>query len=165
MNVLFKKINNMLISRNINQINPWKSFLYYLLSGINKLPMKKETAYRVLDRPITELSKQYQKGSKICWIGFTSTILSKDVMKYFVDEQNKKGTFMMINIIEGRDISAFSLFPDEAELLLLPNSQFMVDEILSDQMKKQFDIPSTMDGIVLSQLTTPQHLLIKVGIF
>jgi len=84
-------------------------------------------------------------------------------MKSFVDDQNKKGTFMMIKIIEGKDISAFSLFPDEAELLLLPNSQFMVDEIISDELKKLFDIPVTMDGIILSQITTPQHLLIKIG--
>jgi len=72
----------------------------------------------------------------------------------------KKGTHLMFVVIEGKDISIFSLFPDESEILLLPNSSFIVKDILNDQFKQVLGLPSTVDVIVLSQLPTPPHLLV-----
>jgi hypothetical protein len=150
----YRRINSLLITRKVDEL--WKPFLHILLSALNKLPMTKTRVYRYLDKPITALSKQYKKDCQICWIGFTSTSLSKETMKGFIDK-NKQGTFMAIDVIEGKNISCFSLFPNEAELLLLPNSLFIVDDVLSDKMKDVFNIP---DGIVLTQKPTPSHLLL-----
>jgi len=158
----FKQINSTMITRDLDRIRPWKSFLYYLLSGLNKLPSRKETVYRAIDKPITSLSKQYKKGFSICWIGFSSTSLEKDLIKNFVDKPNQKGTYMIIKAIEGRDISGLSKYPSEAEIILLPNSQFMVEDILSNDIKLLLDIPSSMDVIVLTQIPTTENLIIKI---
>jgi len=83
-------------------------------------------------------------------------------MNSFVDKQNneiKNGTYMMIDIIEGKDISLFSLFPEESEILLLPNSYFSKD-ILTDHWKQLVGLPLSVDAIVLSQLPTPPRLLL-----
>jgi len=125
--------------------------------------MIKERVYRSLDKPVTSLSNQYQKDSKLCWIGFTSTSLKREIMNSFVDKQNneiKNGTYMMIDIIEGKDISLFSLYPEESEILLLPNSYFTVKDIMTDHWKQLLGLPLSVDAIVLSQLPTPPRLLL-----
>jgi len=159
----FKRINSLLVSRDMDKLEIWKAFLYYLLSGLNKLPMIKERVYRALDKPVTSLSNQYQKDSKLCWIGFTSTSLKREIMNSFVHKQNneiKNGTYMMIDIIEGKDISLFSLYPEESEILLLPNSYFTLKDILTDHWKQLLGLPLSVDAIVLSQLPTPPRLLL-----
>jgi len=157
----FKRINMLLVSRDLDNLEIWKPFLFYLLSGLNKLPMKKERVYRALDKPITSLSKQYKKDSKLCWIGFTSTSLNREIMNSFVDKQNnqiKNGTYLMIDAIEGKDISLFSLYPEESEVILLPNSFFIVDDLMPDHFKTIMGLPSSVDAIVLTQQPTPPRL-------
>ncbi len=41
------------------------------------------------------------------------------------------GTFFKMDILYARDLSSLSLFPDERELLLMPNSVFTVQTALS----------------------------------
>jgi len=69
---------------------------------------------------------------------------------------------MIIKATEGRDISGLSKYPSEAEILLLPNSQFMVEDIVSNDLKLLFDLPSSMDVIVLTQIPTTENLIIKI---
>jgi len=57
---------------------------------------------------------------------------------------------MILDVKEGKDISKFSLFP-ESEILLLPNSIFVVEDILSGKLKK---IMPNMDMIHLVQQST-----------
>jgi len=144
----------------MTQLNNWIPFIYFLICGLNKLENTNTTVYRALDKPLSQLSKQYQLGKSICWVSFTSTSLDKTIMNSFISKNKKEGTFLQINVIEGKDISEFSLFPNEKELLLLPNSQFVVDEVISSQMKKMMSLPDSIDWIILSQKLTPIHLLL-----
>jgi hypothetical protein len=153
----FRVLNSVLVTRKIKLIESWKPYIYYLLSGLNKLPPVQKIVYRAIDKSLSELSKQYSIGAKFCWIGFTSTSLDRKIVDSFIG--NKKGTFMLINVTEGKDISLFSIYP-EKEVLLLPNSQFIVDQILTDKMKLLMKLQSTVDGIILNQIPTPPHLLL-----
>jgi serine/threonine protein kinase len=127
--------------------------------------MIKERVYRAIDKPLTTLSSQYSPGHTVCWIGFTSTSKSREKIKEFISVDKEKkpfGTLMLIDVIEGKDISCFSFYPEEKELLLLPNSSFVVKEVVSNDMKYLVDIPASVDAIVLTQQPTPiHHLLMK----
>jgi len=67
------------------------------------------------------------------------------------DFLNDKGTLVTLNIENGRDIRNFSIFPDESEILLLPNTQFQVKDILSEEMKTITGSPPNIDCITLTQ--------------
>jgi len=155
----FFQLNSVMSKRSFMELENWKEFLFYLLSGLQKIPNVKERVFRALDQPISHLSKQYKVGNTIVWISFTSTSKDLSIAKQFMDDPNSKGTIMSIDVIEGKDISPFSLFP-EKEVLLLPNSSFEVKEITSSHMKNLVNIPSSMDGIILIQKQTPPHLLL-----
>ena len=65
---------------------------------------------------------------QVVWIGFTSTTTDR---KQTLDQFGAAGTFFKLKIRYGRDISSLSLFPEECELLLEPNSVFTVQTALS----------------------------------
>jgi len=154
----YRSLNMTLSSRNINDLELWKPFLYFLIKGLNKLPNVSCRVFRALDKPITSLSKQYTKGKNIVWVAFTSTTQQQNVMLTFSTLQ--QGTWMMLDVIEGKDISQISLFPNESEILLLPNSSFIVEDILSKEMKLLTGIPSEIDVLVMKQIPTAPHLMI-----
>jgi len=60
----------------------------YLLSPF-WLPPVQKIVYRAIDKPLSDLSKQYRVGSKLCWIGFTSTSLDRNIIDTFIGK--KKG--------------------------------------------------------------------------
>ena len=66
----------------------------------------------------------------MAWISFNSTTTdSKQTLRQF----GSGGTFFKLLIRNGRDISPLSLFAEESELLLLPNSIFKVHTVLSSR--------------------------------
>jgi hypothetical protein len=66
----------------------------------------------------------------MCWTSFTSTSTIKgNTLKCF----GAGGTLMKLDVIDGRDISGLSLFQDEMEVLLPPNSTFKVTVALSSE--------------------------------
>jgi len=121
-----------------------------------KLPNYCGQSYRALDRPISQLSKQYKVGNNVVWVAFTSTSKERSVIENF--STNSSATLMLLEVTEGKDISEISLFP-EAEVLLLPNAHFVVKDIISDQMKTLLNLPKSVDAIHLVQQSTPTHYL------
>jgi len=144
-----------LSKRNYDIIENWKPYLYFLLMGLQKLPDYCGEVFRALDRPISELSKQYKLGNNVVWVGFTSTSKDRSAMESF--SSNDSATLMLLDISEGKDISEISLFP-ESEVLLLPNAHFVVKDVLSDQIKKLLKLPQHVDALYLVQSPTPLHL-------
>jgi len=156
----FRVLNYAMVKRDAEMLNHWTAFIFFLVSGLNKLDNTEAVVYRAIDKPLSQLSNRYKLGSKICWVSFTSTSLDMNIMKNFMNKSKTEGTFMQINVTEGKNISEFSLFPDEKELLLLPNSYFSVNEVISNNMKKLLSLPLSIDGIILSQISTPNHLIL-----
>jgi hypothetical protein len=65
----------------------------------------------------------------VTWISFNSTTTDN---KQTLQQFGNGGTFFKLSIF-GHDISPLSLFPEEGELLLLPNSVFKVLTALSSR--------------------------------
>ena len=65
----------------------WGGFLYYLLSGLDKLADTKDVVYRGYpDKPKVE--QQYQVGRPIQWGAFSSTAWDASTAKLFTDRDS-----------------------------------------------------------------------------
>lgn len=86
---------------------------------------------------------KFKVGDVFNWKSFTSSSANINVSKQFI---GICGSIFHINCLTGRNISAFSFFPNEEEVLLLPFTYFIVDK-----MESQGDI----DEVWVSEIPTP----------
>ncbi len=81
----------------------------------------------------TTVQQQYQQGRLVQWAAFSSTSRSLEAVRPFVNK--RVGVIFKIKVKTGRDIGAYSYFPKENEVLLTPNTQFMVtSELYLDEL-------------------------------
>eukprot|EP00727_Mastigamoeba_balamuthi_P001160 m51a1_g11040 hypothetical protein (327) ;mRNA; r:443193-444173 len=119
-------------------VQPLMGFAFYLTSCLRKLPLyrepsssRKTTVWRGLSMPLQALRDNYVEHRDVYWSGFTSTstrmltALSFCVMSSMKNEGHVAVLFK-IDLKYGKDISAFSQFPGEGEVLLMLNDKFFV---------------------------------------
>ena len=63
-------------------------------------------------------------GRPVQWAAFSSATTDVTAAKEFVEKD--VGVIFKLAVVSGRDISAFSYFPKENEVLLSPNTRFVV---------------------------------------
>ena len=99
-----------------------EAFLPYLklfLKGLNKLPLIRKQVYRGVNVDLHEEYNQLQ-GWTFRWWAFSSTTQCESTSKTFLGEEGASTLFKIDGI--GVDIAAFSAFPNESEVLLLPGT-------------------------------------------
>jgi hypothetical protein len=102
-------------------------YIKLLRASLRKLPPQYATlVYRGVKLPLQTLIPYASVGQHVVWWAFTSTSRSKDVRTEF---GGSTGTIYQISSNDGRDISQYSLYGDEEEVVLLPGSQFVIDYI------------------------------------
>jgi len=115
-------------TRNMHDIGLWKDYSFWLIGGLEKLQSVSCESFRGEGKRVLELSKQYVEGNQVCWVSFSSTTTELGVaLKQF----GKRGTIFKLIVHNGRDIRRLSLFRNENELLLPPNSTFVVELALA----------------------------------
>jgi hypothetical protein len=77
-------------------------------------------------RPLKATCSQakYQQGWDVHWSAFTSCTPALDQAKVFA--QGLGGVIFRLQVLTGRDVTAYSAMPDEQEVLLSPNARFVV---------------------------------------
>merc|ERR1711971_443774 len=75
-------------------------------------------------RKHADWEKEYADGQNVTWNTFTSTTKTRELAQKFTNFQN--GVVFEINVVNGYDISAYSLWRGEQEVLLPPGSRFVV---------------------------------------
>ena len=104
-----------------------RAFLPYmklLLKGLNKLPLVRFNVHRAVRVDVHEEYNKLQ-GKVFRWWAFSSTTLKESMANVLL---GKKGDRTMFSIdVIGVDIAAFSAYPDEAEVLMLPGTCLVVD--------------------------------------
>ena len=123
---LYPRLNSALRDKSDPEnLKPVFPYLKLLLTGLNKLPLVRAKVYRGV---CLDLHKQYNQlqGRVFTWWAFSSTTMSAKLMqsKLFLGEKGDRTLFSIDAI--GVDIAAFSAFPDEQELLLLPGTSLKV---------------------------------------
>eukprot|EP00759_Apiculatamorpha_spiralis_P052154 PhF_6_TR5616/c0_g1_i4/m.8135 len=100
-------------------------FSWAMQRALGKLDVVKgQTVYRGIRN--RSQCGEYVTGATIHWRAFTST--SQDERVARASFAVGGGVLFEIDITDGRDIKPYSLFSIEKEILLLPNSEFMVTE-------------------------------------
>ena len=121
---LYVVLNDALRTADRRKLKPWFSYLKLILTALFKLPSSTRRVYRGVK---LNLGSEYKKGEKLIWWGFSSCALSAEVLEddNFLGKTGVR-TLFTIECISGKDISQYSYFKKEEELLLLPARQFQV---------------------------------------
>jgi len=117
---LYSVLNRILRDPKRTNIGKFFPYLRLLYEGISKLKPTSEKLCRGMI-----FDKQYQKDEKIRFWGFSSTSVDMSVVTEFVKEDKKSVIFYM-RCQCGYDISPFSAYPKEKEVLVIPPVQFKV---------------------------------------
>eukprot|EP00727_Mastigamoeba_balamuthi_P000622 m51a1_g10557 hypothetical protein (623) ;mRNA; f:63364-65555 len=130
---LYFVLNNDLRVRIANKMEQWCPFLYFIFSALAKLPAFEGDVYRGVDCS-EDVCKQYPKGRQVFWSAFSSTTSLSNVAKdLFAAANGGKGVVFRLSITSGRNIQPLSVIEEEGEILLSPNSCFVVTEGLHDE--------------------------------
>ena len=96
----------------------WSPLVTHILAGMRRLPAYEGIVYRGRAVPPRIMRAMYFQGLHVKWCAFTSTTLRLE--RALAAAQNK-GTVFRIRTWAGKDISSFSAFATEEEILIPPN--------------------------------------------
>jgi len=134
----YRALGNSLRARSMEDFMPWKPYLYYFMSALEKFPLVSTTVFRGISGDYVEKVKQKYINSTITleWAAFTSTSANIDVAKKFFNPDTNNLVFE-IQCLNGRKILEYSIYPDEDEILLLPNTRLIVVEVAKYDVEKK----------------------------
>ena len=155
---LFKIINTRLRTRDRELLKPFFKYFKLFLSAIYKLPPIAQAVFRGVNK---DLSAFFEESDEKIWWGFSSTTRSAKVLSNedFLGLVGQR-TLFHIDALNAYDISKYSAFPNEQELLLPAGSEFIVGSILPLALDKDGNAESRM--IQLRQI--PYHFLFPVDV-
>lgn len=115
-----------------SQVQRWSEFSKLFCDALCKLPSVSCTVYRGLDQPLTQVSHLYEKGSTVFFNSVTSTTTDKagTLQQFGKGADGRPGTLLRIAATDVKNISMFSAFPDESELVASVNSSYRVATVL-----------------------------------
>lgn len=113
----FSCLNKTLRAENRQALKPWFVFLKLFMTALEKLPLTKATVWRGVnyDDTLTFIDNDVH-----IWWGINSCTMALNIVQAFLGE---KGTLFAIDAIHGKDISTFSAFPYEQEIVLMPGTR------------------------------------------
>ena len=144
----YRIINKALMTSDEAALGKASGLLYLVMGSLRRLPTcTGKTLYRGV-RDGVDVSL-YKEGSTIVWRGLSSTSPDMNATKGFLAKGSAdgsvRGTLFVIDDGWGYDVQPYSLFPDEAEILLEPERRFRVESV----------IESDLTAIKLRALDTP----------
>lgn len=118
----YKTINKDLRTNSHVNIKPWLAYLKLFSTALQKLPTAQQNLWRGVP---CDMSSEFQKGNEFTWWAITSCTTSISVLEKFLP-MNSTSTLFMIEAINGKDISEYSEFQDESEVILHPGTRVRV---------------------------------------
>eukprot|EP01124_Arcella_intermedia_P027430 TRINITY_DN5368_c0_g1_i6.p1 TRINITY_DN5368_c0_g1~~TRINITY_DN5368_c0_g1_i6.p1 ORF type:complete len:326 (+),score=113.74 TRINITY_DN5368_c0_g1_i6:48-980(+) len=120
----YHKLNDFLRQRKINDMNSLEGYLFFIFKGLDKLPSVSTTIFRGIPKELkSKIKQEYKQGRPIHWSGFSSGTENIETAKTFAGEN---GIIFEIKVKNGKSISNYSIIPQEQEILMSPNMQFIV---------------------------------------
>jgi hypothetical protein len=122
----FSRLNEALRAENRHTLKPWFGFLKLFITTLEKLPSIKKTVWRGVSGNVGSM---FADNDIHVWWSINSCSMALNIVQPFLGET---GTLFAIDAVYGKDISAFSAFPNEQEVVLLPGTRVRArDESLS----------------------------------
>jgi ankyrin repeat protein len=117
------KVNDLLLSiKNDEKLNSLiENYLTILIGSIQKLGRYEGTVFRGTDKKFDR--SKFEIGKEFTWPTFSSCSLDWSVAGNFT---NKKGTIFLIKSKNGRNISMYSKYQQDNQVIFLPNTKFKV---------------------------------------
>ena len=126
---LYRKLNLTLYERDRNKVKPYFPYIKLLNTALEKLPRYENRVWRGI-QPKTDISKNYKKGKKFRWWGYTSATKEGNVVERFLGKGDGMKVLFRIDSKTGVEIEKMSVF-DEAEVLFASGTQFEVKDVIN----------------------------------
>jgi hypothetical protein len=123
-NSFYLILNQALRSEDRPALRPWFSFLKLFDKALGKLPTIKGNLWRGISG---DVSQYFTKGQELTWWSISSCSTSINVVQSFI-ESNKNSTLFMIEAVNGKDVTGYTNFPSENEVLLGLGTQLRVKD-------------------------------------
>jgi ankyrin repeat protein/uncharacterized protein YegL len=117
---IFKQVNQYLVEW--NEKNILNQFIFCLYKAITLIPQYKGECYRAIDLKFS--TDMFKINDKITWNMFG--VCSKNYTSCIEYINQKKGIIFIIKSQYGRDISKYSRYPADEEIIFLPQSTFII---------------------------------------
>lgn len=123
---LYYILNKTLHSGSRTNLEAWLLYLRLILNGLGRLQSFANTIYRVVPE---DLCDKYSVGQKFIWWGFSSCTTRRELIEsdYFLGKSVSR-TIFEIKSISCKNISNHTVAKKEQEILLIPNTRFVVTE-------------------------------------
>ncbi|CAF1577622.1 unnamed protein product [Adineta ricciae] len=121
-NSFYRILNEALRSENRRALRSWFGFLKLFDTALSKLPAVKTSVWRGISGNI---SQQFKRGELLTWWSISSCSVEVDVVQDFLGK-NINATLLMIVTKSAKDVSRYTSFPDEKEVILGPGTQLRV---------------------------------------
>jgi hypothetical protein len=116
----FSRLNEYLRAENRNALKPWFAFLKLFITALEKLPSCKITAWRGV---VGNVGSSFISNDMQTWWSVNSCSKALNIVELYLGET---GTVFAIDATNGKDISEFSTFQEEQEVILMPGSRLRV---------------------------------------
>lgn len=116
----FTCLNEYLRAENRDALKPWFLFLKLFINALEKLPSCHLTAWRGVTADVGSI---FAENDMQTWWSVNSCSKAPNVVEMYLGDS---GTVFAIDATNGKDISAFSSFQEEQEIILMPGSRFRV---------------------------------------
>ncbi|CAF3228216.1 unnamed protein product, partial [Rotaria sp. Silwood2] len=126
---LYRVLNKALRSENRLALKIWFPYLKLFDTALDKLPNVKESLWRGV--PL-DIGKNFTEGQIVTWWSINSCSSSVNIIKSFLSD-DKESTLFLIEAVNGKNISGYTQYENENEIILRIGSQFRVK---SDALKQ-----------------------------
>ena len=111
-----------------DKIKPYHFYIKLINSALEKLPRYRDNVWRGV-KTDKDFSGKYVKGKKIVWWSYTSTSKEGKAVQNFLGETGHRLLFQ-IRSKTGVDITKYSAFKNEAEILFAMGTKFQVKNVV-----------------------------------
>ena len=156
-NSFYQVINRALRAEDRSKVKPWFAYLKLFDTALHKLP----TVRSILWRGVKEdISKNFKKGDEFTWWTVSSCTKSVNILKNFLGPDS---TLFLIEAVNGKDVSGYTNFTTESEVILCPGTRFRVIADPLDQPPIHIVHLQEVTDDFQEQPATSGHAILTVG--
>jgi len=145
----YQRLNTLLRGRERQALMPFFPYLKLMLQARDKIPPFAGTVFRGVHG--VDLTPKFPEGKEFYWWAFTSTTKRLNVLEnpQFLGKSGLR-TIFMIQVQSGVDVSPYSIYGEEVEVLLYPGTKLKVNSTL--------DVGNGLVQVHLEEVHVPVHL-------
>jgi hypothetical protein len=119
-NSFYQVLNRALRAEDRSSLKPWFAYLKLFDTVAHKLPTVRKNLWRGVAR---DVAKNFKKGDEFTWWTISSCSTSVNIIKDFLGSNS---TLFLIEAVNGKDVSNYTNYPSENEVILCPGTRLRV---------------------------------------